>query len=345
MSPAAYDFEQPITQIEDEISSLERQLRDLDAAQAPAASSSESPAPEGAAPAPRTERERLVKDLDRLKRKLEKTRKDVYQGLTPWQRVQIARHLERPHTLDYIERIFTDWTEVHGDRFFADDKAMVTGYAFLNGQPVAIIGQQKGSNTRENVERNFGMAHPEGYRKALRVMKTASKFGRPIIVLVDTPGAYPGIGAEERSVAEAIAKNMKEMFALEVPIIVVIIGEGASGGAIGIGVGDAVLMFENAWYTVISPEGCASILWRDAAFAPQAAEALKLTAPDLLRLGVIDAIIPEPLGGAHQDRQQAAENLKLALTQHLERLQKLPADALRRARFEKYRKLGEFVEG
>ncbi|MCX7049648.1 MAG: acetyl-CoA carboxylase carboxyltransferase subunit alpha [Candidatus Sumerlaeota bacterium] len=292
-----------------------------------------------------SERERLARDIDRLKRKMNKTRKEIYANLTPWQRVQIARHLDRPHSLDYISMIFSEWNEVHGDRLFSDDPAMVTGYAFLDGQPVAIIGQQKGANTRENVQRNFGMSHPEGYRKALRIMKVANKFHRPIIIFVDTPGAYPGIGSEERGVAEAIARNMKEMFAIEVPIIICVIGEGASGGAIGIGVGDTILMMENAWYTVISPEGCASILWRDAKFAPQSAEALKLTAKDLLGLEVIDDIIPEPEGGAHQNRQQAADNVKAALLRHLKHLRKIPTDELLKGRFQKFRKMGKFIEG
>jgi len=375
MSPTAFDFEQPIAEIEDQIAAIDRQLKELGSSVNGAGPVGASPAGAGATSAKGTaatgttksgrtepaktaiakapepgrngsaEIERLGKEREKLERKLAKTRKDVYDGLTPWQRVQIARHFDRPHTLDYIEMIFNEWTEVHGDRLFSDDPAMVCGFAFFEGQPVAVVGQQKGANTRENVERNFGMAHPEGYRKALRVIKLANKFGRPIIILIDTPGAYPGIGAEERSVAEAIARNMKEMFGIEVPIVIVIIGEGASGGAIGIGVGDAVLMLENAWYTVISPEGCASILWRDAKFAPQAAEALKLTAKDLLGLGIIDEAIPEPVGGAHRNRQEAADNVKAAISKHLKRLQSLPSGQRLKARFERFRKLGQFVEG
>lgn len=287
------------------------------------------------------ERKALIEQIKELEERLEATKKEVYGNLSAWERVQIARHLERPRLLDYVNMLFTEWSEVHGDRFFGDDKAMVCGYAFFEGQPVAIVGQQKGSNTKENLDRNFGMAHPEGYRKALRVMKNASKFGRPIIVLVDTPGAFPGIGSEERGVAEAIAKNMKEMFALEVPVVVVIIGEGASGGAIGIGIGDAVLMMENSWYTVISPEGCASILWRDAKMAPTAAEALKLTGEDLLKLEIVDEVVPEPLGGAHQDPQAAADSLKTVLTKRLSDLQALSQTDLKKLRYEKYRKIGE----
>ena len=290
------------------------------------------------------ERARLRAELAKLRKKLVRTRNRIYKNLTPWQRVQIARHQERPHLLDYVEAVFTEWTETHGDRLFADDPGMVCGFALLNDRPVAIVGQQKGSNTRENVERNFGMAHPEGYRKALRIMKMAARFDIPIIVLVDTPGAFPGLGSEERGVAEAIANNMREMFTLATPIIVVIIGEGASGGAIGIGVGDVVLMMENAWYTVISPEGCASILWRDAKFASQAADALKLTPRDLLELGIIDEEIAEPQGGAHHNRAETAANLKAALVRHLKNLQAIPCDELRKARFAKYRRIGEFVE-
>ena len=343
MPTTSFDFEHPIVDIENEIEQIDKRLAELDGAGAPpnpiAAPSMGSA---GAKPAYKArERERLKDEHERLLQKLAQTRKAVYENLTPWQRVQIARHFERPHLLDYVQRIFTDWIEVHGDRGFADDKAMVCGYAFFERRPVAIVGQQKGANTRQNVERNFGMAHPEGYRKALRVMKTAGKFGRPIIALIDTPGAFPGIGAEERGIAEAIARNMKEMFALETPIVVVIIGEGASGGAIGIGIGDAVLMLENSWYTVISPEGCASILWRDAKFAPQAAQALRLTGKDLLELQIVDEVIPEPVGGAHRDHPQAAEYVRDALSRHLRRLTALSVEELHQLRYKKYRNIGQ----
>jgi len=275
---------------------------------------------------------------------LEQTRERIYRNLTAHQRVLIARHFDRPHSLDYIRALFEQFTELHGDRQFRDDPALVCGFAFFDGRPVAVIGQQKGKDVKENVARNFGMMHPEGYRKALRVMKLADKFRRPILVFIDTPGAYPGIGAEERGQAEAIARNIMEMFTFGVPIIVVIIGEGASGGALGVGVGDRVVMLENAWYSVISPEGCASILWRDAKMAPAAAENLKLTAPDLLELGVVDAVIPEPLGGAHHDPQIAIANVRVALERALGDVAGLDADVLRQQRHEKYRAMGRFVE-
>jgi acetyl-CoA carboxylase carboxyl transferase subunit alpha len=348
----AFDFEQPIVELEHRIEDIEKRLAEFQRAEGPrteAPAADNLPAPGGGAdekapPTLQTEIQRLSGDLARLRGELDHTRQKIYAELTPWQRVQIARHLERPHLLDYIRMIFKDWTEIHGDRLFADDPAMVCGYALFNGQPCAIAGQQKGSTTRENLDRNFGMAHPEGYRKALRVMKNAAKFGRPIIILIDTPGAYPGIGSEERGIAEAIARNMMEMFSLEVPIIVAVIGEGASGGAIGVGVGDAIMMFENSWYTVISPEGCASILWRDAKFAPQSAQALKLTGKDLLGLGIIDEVVAEPLGGAHRDPQQTAKNLAAAIARHLEPLMALPVDELLRRRRDKFRRMGKFSE-
>ncbi|RME31582.1 MAG: acetyl-CoA carboxylase carboxyltransferase subunit alpha, partial [Candidatus Zixiibacteriota bacterium] len=236
-----------------------------------------------------------------LEKKLIKLRHDIYANLSRWQQVQLSRHPKRPYTLDYINRMMTDFIETHGDRGFADDKAVVTGFARIDGQPVVVVGQQKGRDTKQKLLRNFGMMHPEGYRKARRMFLLADKFRLPIVVLIDTPGAYPGIGAEERGQAEAIAKNIETMFELRVPIVVVIIGEGASGGALGIGIGDRILMMEHAWYSVISPEGCAAILWRDAAKAPEAAEALKVTSDDLLRLDIIDEIITEPVGGAHAD--------------------------------------------
>jgi acetyl-CoA carboxylase carboxyl transferase subunit alpha len=275
---------------------------------------------------------------------LQKTREEIYRNLTPHQRVLVARHFDRPHALDYIRVLFERFTELHGDRQFRDDPAVVCGFGFFDGRPVAVIGQQKGQDVKENVTRNFGMMHPEGYRKAMRVMKLADKFRRPIVIFVDTPGAYPGIGAEERGQAEAIARNIMEMFTLAVPIAVIIIGEGASGGALGIGVGDRVLMLENAWYSVISPEGCASILWRDAKMAPTAAENLKLTAPDLLKLGVIDESIAEPLGGAHRDPSVAIENVRVALERVLHDLCALDPQRLLEQRHAKYRAMGEYLE-
>ena len=272
---------------------------------------------------------------------MESTRREVYENLNPWQRVQIARHASRPHALDYIRQLITDWNELHGDRHFGDDKAVVTGVGRFDGRPVAIIGQQKGADTNENILRNFGMMHPEGYRKALRVMKLAEKFSMPVLVFIDTPGAYPGIGAEERGQAEAIARNIMAMTTLRTPIICAIIGEGASGGALGVGVGDRILMMEYAWYCVISPEGCASILWRDPSHAERAAEALKLTAEDLDRLGIIEEIVPEPLGGAHHGPVEATQNLREAIGRHLDELTDLSIDELLEKRFKKYRYIDE----
>ncbi len=286
----------------------------------------------------------LEDDIKRLEKKAQQLRKEIYSNLTRWQRVQLARHPQRPYTLDYIGRMCSYFEELHGDRYFADDKAVVAGLAQLEEFSVVILGQQKGRGTKENLYRNFGMSNPEGYRKALRVMELAAKFDKPVITLIDTPGAYPGIGAEERGQAEAIAKNLFRMARLPVPIINVIIGEGASGGALGIGVGDRILMLENGWYSVISPEGCAAILWRDAANAPQAAEAMKVTAPDLLELKIIDEIIPEPEGGAHQDPDQAAKNVKEAILRHLRELIKIPIDQLLAQRLEKYSKMGAWKE-
>jgi len=283
-------------------------------------------------------------ELERLKEQCEKLKKKVYSNLTRWQRVQLARHPKRPYTMDYINLITSDFIELHGDRNFGDDEAIVAGLGRLEGRSVVIVGQQKGRDTKEKLRRNFGMPHPEGYRKALRVMQLGDKFGLPIISLVDTPGAYPGIGAEERGQSEAIARNLKEMSLLEVPIIVVIIGEGGSGGALAIAVGNKVLMMENSIYSVISPEGCASILWRDATKAPQAAEALKLTAQDLLELGVIDEIIPEPLGGAHRDPEVAADRLKSSILSSLKELEGLSKEELVSQRIEKFAKMGAFQE-
>ncbi len=281
--------------------------------------------------------------IKRLEIELEKKKGDTYQNLTPWQKVKIARHPNRPYTLDYIGMIFTDFYELHGDRLFSDDKALIAGLVRLDGEKVLVMGHQKGRDTKENLMRNFGCAHPEGYRKALRLMQLAQKFGVPIITLVDTPGAYPGVGAEERGQAQAIALNLREMSDIAVPIVVAVIGEGGSGGALGIGIGDRVCVMENAYYSVISPEGCAAILWKDSARAESAAEALKLTAPELLKLGIIDDIISEPQGGAHRDPQVSGKNLKAVLKKHLQELKQIPADKLISLRYQKFRKMGAFV--
>ncbi|GMU95351.1 MULTISPECIES: acetyl-CoA carboxylase carboxyltransferase subunit alpha [Ignavibacterium] len=286
----------------------------------------------------------IEKDMVRLEEKVRQLKEEVYKGLTRWQRVQLARHPERPYTLDYIYAMTESFVELHGDRLFRDDKAIVGGLAQLGNHKVVIMGQQKGRDTKSNLYRNFGMMNPEGYRKALRLMKLAEKFNKPVITMLDTPGAFPGIEAEERGQAEAIARNLFEMARLKVPIIVVIIGEGASGGALGIGVGDRILMLENCWYSVISPESCSSILWRSWDYKEQAAEALKLTAPDLLEQGIIDRIIPEPLGGAHKDHKQMADTLKTALIEELDALIKIKPEKLVTARIEKFGKMGVFVE-
>jgi acetyl-CoA carboxylase carboxyl transferase subunit alpha len=284
-------------------------------------------------------------ELQDLERKAESLRREVYANLTAFQRVQLARHPRRPYSLDYIQRCFTGWTELHGDRHFADDPAIVAGLALLDARPVMVVGQQKGRDTRENLLRRFGMSNPEGYRKALRLMQLADRFRVPVVTLVDTAGAYPGLGAEERGQAEAIAYNLREMSKLEIPIITVVIGEGGSGGALAIAVADVVLMFENSIYSVISPEGCASILWRDGKQAPQAAEALRLTALHLERLGVVDGVLPEPVGGAHRDPDTAAATLREAVSRHLEALDGVsPGERVRRRR-EKFRRLGVFVDG
>jgi acetyl-CoA carboxylase carboxyl transferase subunit alpha len=287
----------------------------------------------------------LEGEMEAIQEKIRKTSRQIYDNLTAWQRVQIARHMQRPFALDYIERCFTGWIELHGDRRFADDKAMPSGLAMLGPQRCVVITHQKGRNTKENVMRNFGCAHPEGYRKALRLMRLAEKFYMPVISLIDTPGAFPGIGSEERHISEAIAVNLREMMSLRVPVIAAVIGEGGSGGALGIGVADHVLIFENAYYSVISPEACSAILWRDRRHAPEAAEALKLTAQDLLKLGVVDEIIPEPEGGAHHDYDTAAANLGTVLRQNLQRLVTSPIEDLLRKRYKKFRALGNFVEG
>ncbi|MBM3870318.1 MAG: acetyl-CoA carboxylase carboxyltransferase subunit alpha [Verrucomicrobia bacterium] len=279
-----------------------------------------------------------------IERKLEETRKQIYSNLTAWQRVMLARHPKRPYTLDYFRTVFTDFTELHGDRLYSDDRAVVGGFAKLAGRPVLALGTQKGRDTKENILRNFGSAHPEGYRKALRLMRLADKFGLPIVTIIDTAGAYPGIGAEERHIAEAIAVNLREMTLLEVPIIAVVIGEGGSGGALGIGVADRVLILENAYYSVISPEGCAAILWKDRAAAAKAAEALKITSKSLLELGLVDEIIPEPLGGAHSDLTATAASVQKHLLKHLAQLDGLATAERLRQRYGKYRHFGHFHE-
>ncbi len=308
------DFEKPIIELEKKISEMEIYARDtgLD----------------------------LSEDIKRLSKKAESLQRDIYSKLTPWQRVQLARHPDRPYTLDYIKNMMSDFVELHGDRNFADDPAIVAGLAMIDDQRVAIIGHQKGRDVKENLFRNFGMAHPEGYRKARRIMNLAAKYHIPVVSLLDTPGAYPGIGAEERGQAEAIAKNLMEMSHLPVPIIIAIIGEGASGGALGIGVGDVILMLENCWYSVISPEGCAAILWRDNAKASLAAEVMKLTARDLLELKIIDKIVKEPHGGAHWDHEEAAKILKKHLLEELVRLKKIPPGELVNKRIEKFSQMG-----
>lgn len=280
------------------------------------------------------------REIARLESRVGAIREDLYRNLTPWQRVQVARHPSRPTTLDYVERLFTDFVELHGDRRFADDHAIVTGTASYKGEPILVVGHQKGSDTKQKIYRNFGYARPDGYRKALRTMEMAQKFGRPIICFVDTPAAYPGIESEERGVAEAIALNLREMSMLEVPVIVLVHGEGGSGGALGIAVGDRILMHEFAIYSVIPPEGCAAILWRDANKKIEASEALKITAPDLLRLGIIDEIVVEPVGGAHTDPAQAAALVDVALQRALTEVAAMDVQSRLDARYEKFRKMG-----
>jgi acetyl-CoA carboxylase carboxyl transferase subunit alpha len=283
-------------------------------------------------------------EVESMELKIRETRRKIYDNLTAWQRVQIARHVQRPFALDYVSRCFTDWIELRGDRAFGDDKAMPCGLAKIGSHRCVVITNQKGRDTKENVKRNFGCAHPEGYRKALRLMRLAEKFRLPVISLIDTPGAFPGIGSEERHIAEAIAVNLREMMTLRVPIIAAVVGEGGSGGALGIGVADRVLILQNAYYSVISPEACSAILWKDRRHAAEAAEALKLTADDLMRLGVVDEIVPEPEGGAHRDHDTAAANLGGALRRNLQRLTEEPIGQLLKKRYEKFRRLGNFAE-
>ena len=312
------DFEKPLLELERQIDELKRvgEEREIDVAE----------------------------ELTLLQGKLDALREEIYRNLTPMQRVSVARHPRRPYTLDYLGTIFTDFVELHGDRLYRDDLAVVGGWARLGGTSVMVIGHQKGRDTRENIRRNFGMPHPEGYRKALRLMHLATRFHAPIITLIDTPGAYPGLGAEERGQSEALATNLLEMAMLGTPIIAVVIGEGGSGGALALGLADRVLMFENSVYSVISPEGCAAILWKDASQRERAAEALKLTAADLLQFKIIDEIIPEPLGGAHQDPDAAGEALREALLRHLGELRKVRPEKLIRRRAEKYAGMGVFTE-
>ncbi len=286
-------------------------------------------------------------DLDSEVRRVEaiinETRRQIYENLNAWQRVQIARHPQRPFMLDYVHHAFTDFVELRGDRLYGDDKAMPGGLATIGDIRCVVIGHQKGRDLKENLKRNFGSAHPEGYRKAMRLMRLAEKFSLPVVSLIDTPGAYPGIGAEERHISEAIAVNLREMMILKTPIVAVVIGEGGSGGALGIGVADRLLMMENSYYSVISPEGCAAILWKHRKHAPEAAEALKLTARDLQKFKLVDEVVPEPVGGAHQEHLQSANNLKTALVTQLRALQKLPIDELIEQRYEKFRRVGEFA--
>jgi len=285
----------------------------------------------------------LTSETKKLESKLKDVKRNIFENLTPWQRVQIARHPKRPYTLDYINIITTDFVELHGDRHFSDDNALVAGLARIDGEKVMVMGHQKGRDTKENLERNFGSAHPEGYRKAMRFMKMAEKFNIPVVTFIDTPGAYPGIGAEERGQAEAIAYNLREMAILRTPIIVFVIGEGGSGGALGIGVGDRICVLENAYYSVISPEGCAAILWKERAKAPEAAAVLKLTANDLLKMGLIDEVVSEPLGGAHRNPEKTALGIKKTIKKFLSDVKDVPTDKILKARYDKFRSMGAFL--
>jgi len=285
----------------------------------------------------------LSSEVSRLEEKLERLKRDTYSNLTAWQKVQIARHPQRPYTLDYINIMMSDFMELHGDRGFADDKAMVGGLAKIDNQRVVVIGHQKGRDTKENLKRNFGCAHPEGYRKALRLMQLAEKFDLAVVVFIDTPGAYPGIGAEERGQAQAIALNLREMACLATPIVAIVIGEGGSGGALGVGVADKVSVLENAYYSVISPEGCAAILWKNGAKAPEAAEVLKLTGDYLLKMRIIDEVIPEPLGGAHRDPEKMAQTLKESINRGLKELKAVKKEDLLKMRYKKFREMGAYA--
>lgn len=316
MAKTILDFEKPVFELEQRLAEMKKYSGSLD----------------------------IDKEIRKIENKVSDLKESLYKDLTRWQRVQLARHPDRPYTLDYIYLITSNFVELHGDRNVKDDKSIVGGFAQIDNQKVMIIGHQKGRDTKSNVYRNFGMPNPEGYRKALRLMKLAEKFNKPVITMIDTPGAFPGLEAEERGQAEAIARNLYEMSKLRVPIIVIIIGEGASGGALGIGVGDRILMLENCWYSVISPESCSSILWRSWEFKEQAAEALKLTAPDLLQQKLIDRIIPEPLGGAHNDHKEAASNVKSAILEELAVLNRIKTDKLLDMRLEKFSRMGAFIE-
>ncbi len=314
--PDGLDFEKPLLELENRIADLRAEADAL----------------------PRSD------EIAKLEERLKRLRQRTYSSLTAWQRTQLARHPKRPRTLDYIRLLIEDWIELHGDRVFGDDKAVVGGLGRFDGQSVVMIGHQKGRDTRENLARNFGMPHPEGYRKALRLMQLAEKFGKPLLAFIDPPGAYPGLGAEERGQAEAIARNLREMAGLRTPVVAIVIGEGGSGGALAIGVGNRVLMLEYAIYSVISPEGCAAILWGDRARAPEASELMRITAPDLRRLGVIDAVVPEPVGGAHRDWEGAAATLRAAIREHLWSLKSKSGEELVRERYEKFRKIGVWEE-
>jgi acetyl-CoA carboxylase carboxyl transferase subunit alpha len=318
MKSQILDFEKPLIELEQKLEELKRHLhgKDID----------------------------LDPEVRMIQEKIEETRKETYANLSAWQRVQIARHTARPFFLDYVELAFTDFIELKGDRLFGDDASMPAGLAKIDGIKCLLIGQQKGRDVKENLLRNFGSPHPEGYRKALRLMRLGEKFKLPIVTLIDTPGAYPGIGAEERHIAESIAVNLREMMILRTPIVAVVIGEGGSGGALGIGVADRVLMLENAYYSVISPEGCAAILWKHRKHAPEAAEALKLNASELVNLGVIDGVVAEPLGGAHRDPAETGRNLKEAIVRALSELEKISTDKLVQRRYDKFRKMGRFQE-
>jgi acetyl-CoA carboxylase carboxyl transferase subunit alpha len=318
MNKQTLDFEKPLVELEQKIEELKKQSEDRNID--------------------------LGREILGMQDKLESMRGQIYGNLSAWQRVQISRHIARPFFLDYIRMAFTDFVELKGDRLFGDDASMPGGLASIGGIRCVVIGQQKGRDMKENLLRNFGSPHPEGYRKALRLMRLAEKFGIPVVALIDTPGAYPGVGAEERHIAEAIAVNIRDMMILRTPVVSVVIGEGGSGGALGIGVADRVLILENAYYSVISPEGCAAILWKHRKHAPEAAQALKLSSPDLLKMGLVDGVIPEPAGGAHCNPEQAAENLKSAIVQELQALIKCPVDKLLRARYDKFRKMGVFEE-
>ncbi len=313
------DFEKPIIELEEKIETLKKELGDQNIDMSP--------------------------ELTAMVGKLKKTKDEIYNTLSAWDRVKIARHVQRPFMLDYLKNIAEDFTELHGDRIIGDDNAMPGGFATIGGIKCVVIGHQKGRDTKENLKRNFGSAHPEGYRKALRLMQMAEKFNLPLITFIDTPGAFPGIGAEERNISEAIARNLRDMMVLKVPVVAVVLGEGGSGGALGIGIADTLLMMENSYYSVISPEGCAAILYKHRKHAPQAAEAMKMSAPDLEKLGVIDGVVKEPRGGAHRDPETTYASLKEALTVEISKLQELDVEELLDSRYNKFRNYGVFAEG